>query len=186
MVRSGTEHLTVFSRAKAAKKQRAWCGLRPQPNFTISWSRHLYRPTPRPAAGEKSDSGTILLDPAPTQRRIWTWERGRNSVATNTARFNQTILRSLPRPHAQILSVPSRRQGYFVPHPIFLPPPDGTFAGDHATNPWAQRDKSNKPPAAKRHLKSSQETKKWTVSIAKGFILCALGAIRSYGMTDFL
>jgi hypothetical protein len=65
--------------------------------------------------------------------------------------------------------VPARRQGYFVPHPIFLPLPDGTFAGDHATNPWAQGDKSNKPTVAKRHWKSSQETKKWTVSIAKKF-----------------
>src|SRR6516225_8208427 len=39
---------------------------RPQLGFTVPPIRHF---TPRPTAGEKSDCGTILLDPAPTRSR---------------------------------------------------------------------------------------------------------------------
>ena len=66
------------------------------------------------------------MTPRPRQRKLWIWRRGeRGCVHAGEKPIAGSSGRSailFPRPHSQILSGTPRRQGYFVPRPIFPRP----------------------------------------------------------------
>ena len=99
------------------------------------------------------------LTPPRPGAEIWTWERGRNSVARSAARFDQAISSSLPRPHAQILSAPVRRQGTSFLIRFFS---RCQTAHSAARNPLpvAPKRKTHNPSAAQRPIYPAEKTRR--------------------------
>ena len=100
---------------------------RPQLGFTVPPIRHF---TPRPTAGEKSDCGTILLDPAPTRSRNLDMGAGEEFCCEKRSAVRPGDFQFAPPPPCPDFIRAGAASRNFVPHPIFLPLPDGTFRGE--------------------------------------------------------